>query len=63
MTKFLPDHLGGKKAILFFDAAEELFNMLHKPKVIPRYAPDAVTERVRKYTPACIMYDSSLILS
>ncbi|KAH9048724.1 hypothetical protein EDB84DRAFT_1599730 [Lactarius hengduanensis] len=45
MTKFLPDHLGGKKAILLFDAAEELFNMLHKPKVILRYAPDAVTER------------------
>ncbi|KAH8993038.1 hypothetical protein EDB86DRAFT_3078855 [Lactarius hatsudake] len=31
MTKFLPDHLGGKKAILRFDATEELFNMVHKP--------------------------------
>ncbi|KAH9073366.1 hypothetical protein EDB83DRAFT_2516248 [Lactarius deliciosus] len=30
MTKFLPDHLGGKKAILLFDATE-MFNMLHKP--------------------------------
>jgi len=44
VTKFLPDHPGGKKAILLFagkDATEE-FNMLHKPEVIPKYAPDAV---------------------
>jgi cytochrome b involved in lipid metabolism len=50
VTKFLPDHPGGEKAILLYagrDATEE-FNMLHDPKVIPRYAPDAVIGRVRK---------------
>jgi len=44
VTKFLPDHPGGKKAILIYagrDATEE-FNMLHKPDVIEKYAPDAV---------------------
>ena len=44
VTSFLPDHPGGEKAILLYagrDATEE-FNMLHDPKVIPRYAPDAV---------------------
>ncbi|OCB85175.1 fumarate reductase [Sanghuangporus baumii] len=44
VTKFLPEHPGGEKAILLYagrDATEE-FNMLHDPKVIPRYAPDAV---------------------
>jgi predicted heme/steroid binding protein len=44
VTNFLPDHPGGEKAILLYagrDATEE-FNMLHDPKVIPRYAPDAV---------------------
>jgi flavocytochrome c len=43
VTKFLPDHPGGKKAILVFggkDATAE-FNMLHKPDVIQKYAPDA----------------------
>ncbi|KAF5345272.1 hypothetical protein D9758_008488 [Tetrapyrgos nigripes] len=42
VTKFLPDHPGGEKAIMLYagrDATEE-FNMLHDPKVIPRYAPD-----------------------
>ncbi|KAG0003245.1 hypothetical protein BGZ80_005830, partial [Entomortierella chlamydospora] len=44
VTKFLPDHPGGKKAILIFagrDATEE-FNMLHKPDVVEKYAPESV---------------------
>ena len=44
VTKFLPDHPGGKKAILLFagkDATEE-FNMLHKPDVVAKYAPDTI---------------------
>ncbi|KAL7411209.1 FAD binding domain-containing protein [Mrakia frigida] len=44
VTKFLPDHPGGEKAIMLYsgrDATEE-FLMLHDPKVIPRYAADAV---------------------
>jgi len=48
VTKFLPDHPGGAKAILLFagkDASEE-FNMLHKPEVIPKYAPDAVIGKI-----------------
>lgn len=47
--QFLPDHPGGEKAILLYagrDATEE-FNMLHDPKVIPRYAPDAVIGKVK----------------
>ncbi|KAH7086667.1 Flavocytochrome c [Auriculariales sp. MPI-PUGE-AT-0066] len=50
VTKFLPDHPGGEKAILLYagrDATEE-FNMLHDPKVIPRYAPDAVIGKVKQ---------------
>jgi flavocytochrome c len=49
VTKFLPDHPGGAKAIMLYagrDATEE-FNMLHDPKVIPRYAPDAVVGKVK----------------
>jgi flavocytochrome c len=49
VTNFLPDHPGGEKAILLYagrDATEE-FNMLHDPKVIPRYAPDAVIGKVK----------------
>jgi len=49
VTSFLPDHPGGEKAIILYagrDATEE-FNMLHDPKVIPRYAPDAVIGRVK----------------
>ncbi|KAG5646837.1 hypothetical protein DXG03_002214 [Asterophora parasitica] len=48
-TSFLPDHPGGEKAILLYagrDATEE-FNMLHDPKVIPRYAPDAVIGKLK----------------
>jgi cytochrome b involved in lipid metabolism len=48
--QFLPDHPGGEKAILLYagrDATEE-FNMLHDPKVIPRYAPDATIGVLKK---------------
>jgi cytochrome b involved in lipid metabolism len=44
VTKFLPDHPGGKKAILLYagkDATEE-FDMLHERRVIKKYAPDAL---------------------
>ncbi|KAG0702971.1 Flavocytochrome c [Suillus ampliporus] len=50
VTSFLPDHPGGEKAIILYagrDATEE-FNMLHDPKVIPRYAPDSVIGTVKK---------------
>jgi len=50
VTNFLSDHPGGAKAILLYagrDATEE-FNMLHDPKVIPRYAPDAVIGTLKK---------------
>ncbi|TDL22789.1 fumarate reductase [Rickenella mellea] len=50
VTNFLPDHPGGEKAILLYagrDATEE-FNMLHDPKVIPRYAPDAVIGKLKQ---------------
>eukprot|EP00937_MAST-01D_sp_MAST-1D-sp2_P005833 g5833.t1 len=42
VTKFLPDHPGGKKAPLMVsggDATEE-FEMLHKPEVLDKYAKD-----------------------
>ncbi|ORY07221.1 cytochrome b5, partial [Basidiobolus meristosporus CBS 931.73] len=44
VTKFLPDHPGGAKAILLFagrDASEE-FNMLHKPDVVEKYSPESI---------------------
>ncbi len=44
VTSFLKDHPGGKKAILLYagrDASSE-FNMLHKPDVVDKYAPDSV---------------------
>jgi cytochrome b involved in lipid metabolism len=44
VTHFLKDHPGGKKAILLFagkDATEE-FNMLHKPDVVSKYAPETI---------------------
>jgi len=50
VTDFLKDHPGGKKAILLFagkDASDE-FNMLHKPDVIEKYAPEAVVGVVQK---------------
>jgi len=40
-SEFLPDHPGGKKAIIIFagkDASEE-FNMLHPPNVLTKYLP------------------------
>ena len=40
VTEFLPDHPGGKKAIVMYggkDASEE-FGMLHKPAVLTKYA-------------------------
>merc|ERR1711907_774702 len=50
VTEFLPDHPGGKKAILLFagkDATEE-FDMLHKREVIDKYAPDAKIGTLKK---------------
>ncbi|GAA5869019.1 hypothetical protein JCM1840_000444 [Sporobolomyces johnsonii] len=44
VTKFLPDHPGGAKAILLYagkDATEE-FLMIHEEKVIAKYAPDTI---------------------
>ncbi|KAI3636739.1 hypothetical protein MIR68_005006 [Amoeboaphelidium protococcarum] len=44
VTNFLNDHPGGAKALLLYggkDASEE-FNMLHKPDVIEKYAPETV---------------------
>jgi len=49
-TKFLPDHPGGKKAILIYagrDATEE-FNMLHKPDVVEKYAPYCIIGKLKK---------------
>ena len=45
VTKFLPDHPGGKKAIILLagkDATEE-FDMLHDRKVIKKYGIDQGT--------------------
>lgn len=42
VTEFLPDHPGGKKAILMYagkDATEE-FEMLHKPDIIDKYGKE-----------------------
>ena len=39
VTEFLPDHPGGKNAILLYggkDGTKE-FNMLHKPSILERY--------------------------
>jgi cytochrome b involved in lipid metabolism len=50
LTSFLPDHPGGKKAILTFsgrDATEE-FDMLHDRKVITKYVPKAKVGVVKK---------------
>jgi cytochrome b involved in lipid metabolism len=48
-TNFLKDHPGGKKAILIYagrDASEE-FNMLHKPDVVEKYAPDTIIGKIK----------------
>lgn len=44
VTSFLNEHPGGKDSIMLFagkDASEE-FNMIHKPEVIGKYAPQAI---------------------
>ncbi|KAI8823131.1 FAD binding domain-containing protein [Fimicolochytrium jonesii] len=49
-TNFLPDHPGGKKAIMLYagrDATEE-FNMLHKPEVVAKYAPETIIGTLKK---------------
>ncbi len=59
VTSFLPDHPGGKKAILLYagkDATEEcnflslilLVNMLHKPEVVEKYAPESIIGVLKK---------------
>ena len=43
VTNFLPDHPGGKRAILMYagkDATED-FDMLHNRNVIKKYVPNA----------------------
>jgi len=50
VSEFLPDHPGGRKAILIYagrDATEE-FNMLHKPDVVEKYAPKSIIGRLKK---------------
>eukprot|EP00658_Telonema_sp_P-2_P078953 TRINITY_DN7521_c0_g1_i2.p1 TRINITY_DN7521_c0_g1~~TRINITY_DN7521_c0_g1_i2.p1 ORF type:complete len:114 (+),score=53.34 TRINITY_DN7521_c0_g1_i2:153-494(+) len=50
VTEFLPDHPGGKKAIMLYagkDATEE-FDMLHKREVIDKYAPEAKIGTLKK---------------
>ncbi|KAI8999227.1 FAD binding domain-containing protein [Gaertneriomyces semiglobifer] len=49
-TSFLNDHPGGKKAIMLYagrDATEE-FNMLHKPEVVAKYAPETIIGTLKK---------------
>ncbi|KAL3901655.1 MAG: hypothetical protein SGCHY_000430 [Lobulomycetales sp.] len=49
-TPFLPDHPGGKKAILIYagkDATEE-FNMMHKPDVVEKYAPEIILGKLKQ---------------
>ncbi|KAI8911218.1 FAD binding domain-containing protein [Powellomyces hirtus] len=49
-THFLKDHPGGKKAIMLYagrDATEE-FNMLHKPEVVAKYAPETIIGALKK---------------
>ena len=50
LNDFLPDHPGGRKAILTFagrDATEE-FDMLHDRKVLSKYVPKAKIGVVKK---------------
>lgn len=54
VTKFLPDHPGGKKAVLIYagkDATEE-FLMMHKLDVIPRYAAYTVIGKIKGSNPS-----------
>jgi len=49
VTPFLGEHPGGKKAILLYagkDASEE-FNMLHKPEVVVKYAPNTIIGKLK----------------
>jgi succinate dehydrogenase/fumarate reductase flavoprotein subunit len=49
-TNFLADHPGGKKAIMIYagkDATVE-FNMMHKPEVVEKYAPETVIGVLKK---------------
>jgi len=49
-TPFLDKHPGGRQAILLYagkDATEE-FNMLHKPDVVQKYAPEIVLGTLKK---------------
>ena len=49
VTKFLPDHPGGKMAIMAFagrDATTE-FNMVHEKGVIEKYAPETVIGKLK----------------
>ncbi|KAJ9468991.1 Fumarate reductase [Diplonema papillatum] len=49
VTKFLPEHPGGKEAILLYagkDATEE-YNMMHPESYIDKYAPQTVIGRVK----------------
>jgi flavocytochrome c len=53
VTKFLPDHPGGKRAVLLFagkDATSE-FNMLHDPNVVAKYAPETVIGTLKDASP------------
>lgn len=50
VTTFLDRHPGGKGSIMLFagrDASEE-FNMLHKPDVIAKFAPEVVIGKLKK---------------
>jgi len=50
VTKFLPDHPGGKMAIMSFagrDATEE-FNMVHEAGVIEKYTPESVIGKIKQ---------------
>eukprot|EP00008_Paramoeba_atlantica_P005363 CAMPEP_0201488932 /NCGR_PEP_ID=MMETSP0151_2-20130828/20468_1 /ASSEMBLY_ACC=CAM_ASM_000257 /TAXON_ID=200890 /ORGANISM="Paramoeba atlantica, Strain 621/1 / CCAP 1560/9" /LENGTH=608 /DNA_ID=CAMNT_0047874365 /DNA_START=17 /DNA_END=1843 /DNA_ORIENTATION=- len=48
VTGFLSDHPGGKKPIMLFagrDASTE-FNLLHKPDVVEKYAPEVIIGKI-----------------
>lgn len=52
VTSFLPDHPGGKMAIMAFagrDATEE-FNMVHDKGVIEKYAPETIIGKLKGFT-------------
>ena len=50
VTDFLPDHPGGKNAILLYagkDGTKE-FNMLHKPSILKRYGKQYLIGKVKE---------------